>query len=44
MTLGSLRIAAAAHDIFAYQGDALILPLLEGGEPLRGAVKTLTPR
>ncbi len=41
MRSGSLRIAAAAHDIFAYQGDALILPLLEGGEPLRGAVKTL---
>jgi len=41
MPTNSLRITAAAQEILAYRGDALILPLTERDKPLRGAARRL---
>ena len=41
MPANSLRITVAAQEILAYRGNALILPLMEGGGQLRGAARSL---
>ncbi|MBI3780244.1 MAG: leucyl aminopeptidase [candidate division NC10 bacterium] len=41
MPPSALRITPTAQELFDFRGDALILPLIEEGEPLRGPLKKI---